>query len=461
MKKQLWLIVTLLLCTFIVSAQESYQQRYIKKFKKIAIEEMRRTGIPASIKLGQGILESNAGKSTLARKANNHFGIKCHRGWEGGTYYKEDDDYDENGQLIKSCFRAYRNAEASYVAHSEFLRDPRKRFRYGFLFDLDPKDYKAWARGLKKAGYATSPTYAEKLIRVIESYELYQYDSEAVEEGGDRPNRRETRREQMAGVLKNNSVKYVKASGTESAADIASRTGVKLKSIRKYNERLGDAYEKLPEGTYVYLQRKRGGYRGKKKWHVVQENENLYAIAQQYGVMLNKLMRRNRLENGQEPAVGEPLKIRGWFRVPRGQRPRLRSEVFDDTPRIENDSEELLMEEEENTEENFGGEIEEELELDPDTELDPDFPTEEPSDQPVFEEPGTPNNPDPGTVQDDPVIEEPVIIETPNQFIYHTVEKGDTLFGISRRYNTTVDTIKRLNGLDSNLISVGQWLRVK
>ena len=167
-----------------VQAEDSKsRESYIKKFKKIAISEMERTGVPASIKLAQGILESNAGQSTLARKANNHFGIKCGSTWTGKTYYRKDDDFDENGNLVESCFRAYRNAKSSFIAHSEFLADPRKRYRYGFLFQLNPRDYKAWARGLKRAGYATSPTYAEKLISIIETYDLDQYD-------GSTPNRR-------------------------------------------------------------------------------------------------------------------------------------------------------------------------------------------------------------------------------------------------------------------------------
>ncbi|MCB0375607.1 MAG: glucosaminidase domain-containing protein, partial [Sinomicrobium sp.] len=126
--------------------------KYIDEYKDIAIREMERAGIPASIKLAQGILESNAGQSDLARRANNHFGIKCGDNWNGRTLHKKDDDYDATGKLIESCFRVYRNAEASFVAHSEFLRDPKKTYRYGFLFQLDPTDYERWAYGLKKAG---------------------------------------------------------------------------------------------------------------------------------------------------------------------------------------------------------------------------------------------------------------------------------------------------------------------
>ena len=148
------------------------QERYIKRYAKIAMREMERSGVPASIKLAQGIWESGAGTSTLARSANNHFGIKCGSNWKGDEYYKEDDDYNDQGRLIKSCFRKYRNADASYVAHSEFLRDPRKAFRYGFLFRLDPTDYKGWARGLSKAGYATDVNYSRRIIDIIERHNL-------------------------------------------------------------------------------------------------------------------------------------------------------------------------------------------------------------------------------------------------------------------------------------------------
>jgi len=175
-KRNLIIILLAIVLPSILSAQTPARNDYINRFRKIAISEMERTGIPASIKLAQGILESGDGKSTLARKAKNHFGIKCHNTWNGKTHYLEDDDYDDNGKLIKSCFRVYKNADASYIAHSEFLRDPKKKYRYGFLFSLPSTDYKAWARGLKQAGYATSPTYAEKLIRIIEGSELYRFD---------------------------------------------------------------------------------------------------------------------------------------------------------------------------------------------------------------------------------------------------------------------------------------------
>lgn len=143
---------------------------YIEAFKEVAIEEMNANGIPASITLAQGILESGSGNSTLAKYANNHFGIKCTSDWKGKAYYKTDDQNND-------CFRVYQDARESYRDHSTFL----KRKRYSFLFELDKNDYKNWATGLKTAGYATNPKYPELLINVIEKYSLFQYDQSETE----------------------------------------------------------------------------------------------------------------------------------------------------------------------------------------------------------------------------------------------------------------------------------------
>ena len=146
--------------------QKSPQEKYIERFASLAVEEMYRSGVPASITLAQGLLESRYGLSDLAAKGNNHFGIKCHNNWQGGRMYHDDDAKGE-------CFRKYDSPEQSYRDHSDFLR---YRDRYKFLFDYDVTDYKAWAHGLKKAGYATDPAYPSKLIRLIEEYKLHEYD---------------------------------------------------------------------------------------------------------------------------------------------------------------------------------------------------------------------------------------------------------------------------------------------
>src|SRR5574344_768989 len=173
-KQSIRIILLVVLCAFAFSAQAQRRnqryQEYIERYSPLAVEQMRVHKIPASITLAQGLLESGAGYSELARKSNNHFGIKCGGRWSGPSVRHDDDARQE-------CFRAYGNPVESYEDHSLFLK---RGARYAFLFDLDITDYKGWARGLKKAGYATDPSYANRLITIIEDYELYKYDSEGL-----------------------------------------------------------------------------------------------------------------------------------------------------------------------------------------------------------------------------------------------------------------------------------------
>ena len=178
MSKFIMIVFLSLSCVGLIKAQEIVDS-YIEAFQYIAVSEMERTGIPASIKLAQGLLESNWGRSELSTFAHNHFGIKCGSKWEGETYYRVDDDRDAQGNLRESCFRVFESDEASYIAHSEFLLSNK---RYAFLFDYSDTDYKAWAKGLRKAGYATDPNYPSKLIGVIKKYQLSRFDYMAPEE---------------------------------------------------------------------------------------------------------------------------------------------------------------------------------------------------------------------------------------------------------------------------------------
>ncbi len=148
--------------------------KYISEHQELAVIEMYRSGIPASITLAQALHESNYGSSRLAMKANNHFGIKCKSYWEGQTFYHEDDDFDKRGRLIESCFRAYESVYDSYIDHSNFLRHTK---HYQHLFNIQKDDYKSWAIGLQKSGYATDPSYAKKLIKIVEKYKLDQFDN--------------------------------------------------------------------------------------------------------------------------------------------------------------------------------------------------------------------------------------------------------------------------------------------
>ena len=277
---------------------------YVERYKELAIQEMERSGVPASIKLGQGILESAGGTSTLALRANNHFGIKCGSSWKGKTFFRVDDDRNDKGELIKSCFRKYKSTEACYVAHSEFLRNNK---RYDFLFFLNPRDYKSWAHGLKKAGYATSATYAEKLIGVIESYELYKLDNVTSSDilAGN------TSSPSLTGVLLTNDVKMLLAKGGQTPAEIAHLTNTKVQCVLKYNERLSDANQSLADDERVYIQKKRRSFREKKKYHYVKGEDNMYQISQLYGVRLKRLYKRNRMPENSQPAVDERIKLSG------------------------------------------------------------------------------------------------------------------------------------------------------
>jgi hypothetical protein len=425
--------------------------KYIERNKDLALREMERAGVPASIKLAQGLLESNAGRSFLAKKGNNHFGIKCGDNWKGRKVYRKDDEYDSKGRLVESCFRSYRSVEACYIAHSEFLRDPRKQFRYGFLFRLDPLDYKRWAQGLKKAGYATSATYAEKLISIIERYDLDRFDK-MLPGDLDEP----VADVLEAGIFINNDVKYATAGANETVADIAKRTDTSLRSLLKYNEQLTNGNQELEEGERVYIQPKRSGYRAKRqKWHVMRADQKMFDVSQTYGVKLKKLLKRNRLEEAMQPAEGAMIKLRGC-KVK--DRPQLASEVEVMAPLPE-----LEMEVDD---ESFEEVPEIEPAPKPDTtavippeiiEEEPPLPVEDPEDAPEPTE-GPTSEPD---FTDEPITDQPEVSPQPEAGVYHTVAEGDTLWNISKRYNTTVDAIKKLNKLADNTIRLGMKLRVK
>jgi flagellum-specific peptidoglycan hydrolase FlgJ/LysM repeat protein len=311
---------------------------YIDRYKGIAVREMERTGIPASIKLAQGILESDAGRSTLSSQYNNHFGVKCHSDWQGERYYQEDDDKDPlTGQLIKSCFRAYKSGDESFIAHSEFLRDPRKVNRYGALFQLDPRDYASWAHGLERSGYATAQDYSEKLIRIIEDLQLHQYDlmsSNDVLVGNvtTKPTNpsnstgnnafpddnitgtQGSQGGQMTREGSLNDVKFVRTYGGMTVEQIAGRYDISVKKLQSYNEEIGESDRRLKEGSTVYLQSKRNYWHGTEKFHRVQPCETMYDIAQKYGISLAKLYSRNKMREGDQAAVGERVALRkGWF----------------------------------------------------------------------------------------------------------------------------------------------------
>lgn len=314
MNRFLVLVLPLMLLT--LSAKADVQTEYIQKYASIAVKEMKRTGVPASITLAQGILESDSGRSALARKGNNHFGIKCHNDWSGKKMYFDDDKRDE-------CFRVYANAEASFRDHSDFLRG---KDRYKSLFDLKTTDYKAWAKGLKKAGYATDPNYANRLIGIIEQYELYEYDTKTKEKTPEPPSVVETPKEipleevdrkykeslsfsTSRTYYKQNGATFVYAVEGETYSSIAASNGLFLGEILRFNDLTEDMT--LPGGSMVYVSRKKAqGPVGVDKYVVGTDGETLWEISQRFGVRLAALQKMNILLLGKELEEGDTVHLR-------------------------------------------------------------------------------------------------------------------------------------------------------
>ena len=278
---------------------QAYQQ-YIDQYKDIAIEQMQRYKIPASITLAQGLFESGAGKSELTLRGNNHFGIKCN-GWTGRKTYHDDDRSNE-------CFRAYDSAYDSYEDHSIFLAS---NTRYRSLFNLSITDYKGWAKGLKAAGYATNPQYAHKLIEIIQLYKLYQYDNA---KGYDKFMSQRTKDHQVQGALHVirifNKNYYLVARAGDTFKTIGEEVGISYRKIAKYNER--DKRDRLEDGEIIWLKKKQKkapkDYKG--RLHYVRAGESMYIIAQKYGIRLKNLYKMNHLSPDHQIQVGEGLRLR-------------------------------------------------------------------------------------------------------------------------------------------------------
>ena len=275
------------------------RREYIETYKEQAIREMLHSGVPASITLAQGILESADGNSPLAKYAKNHFGIKCHAGWDGETFIMDDDENNE-------CFRKYNSVYESFKDHSEFLST---RSRYASLFSLKTTDYRNWAKGLKKAGYATNPKYADILITIIEDNNLSQYDK--VTKMPKQELVSEVTKENRIDVsdrtidLQNN-IKYIVVKSDDSYYKIANDLNMGLWQLYKYNDlKKGDDIE---AGQILYLQPKRG--RGTQEQHIARKGDTMWQISQKYGIRLKKLYKRNAMELGTEPSVGQLIYLR-------------------------------------------------------------------------------------------------------------------------------------------------------
>lgn len=341
MMKKLVLFSCLFICVA-AQAQRQVAEAYINQYKELAISEMLRTGVPAAIKLAQGILESQSGQSDLAKKSNNHFGIKCKTEWTGAKTYHDDDEKGE-------CFRVYPSVEDSYKDHSDFLRT---RPHYAFLFQLDPADYEGWANGLKKAGYATSPTYPQKLLKVINDYNLQQYSllalerkkngtgstgvvsvntnpsSTATSTSVSRENiapRVEEPKEEIVttentaktttvepankivtypqGIFTINHSKVIYGTEGTSLLSLANQFDIPLSKLLEYNDLT--EMDILDTDRLIFIERKLK--KGATDFHLVQQGETLHAISQQEGVRLDSILEYNHLAKGAIVSAGEKI----------------------------------------------------------------------------------------------------------------------------------------------------------
>ena len=273
-------------------SRNSAYESYIRKYRDIAVHEMKHYHIPASITLAQGLLESGAGQSRLARKSNNHFGIKCGNDWHGRRVHHDDDARNE-------CFRAYKHPRDSYRDHSKFLAS---RSRYASLFKLKITDYKGWARGLKRAGYATDPRYATRLIDIIELYGLNRYDTK----GG---LKRAKQFPDPHQVLKANGLLYVIARQGDTFKSLSKELDISERKLRKYND-LYKGYA-LKTGDILYLEKKNRKAPKGRIVHVVRSGESMYTISQKHGIRLDKLYKMNKMKPDRSMIkVGDILRLR-------------------------------------------------------------------------------------------------------------------------------------------------------
>ncbi len=309
----------LITASYAVDGGGEARQQYITKWKDVAMQQMTIHGIPASITLAQGILESRNGQSTLTVKSNNHFGIKCHD-WKGKKVYADDDKKNE-------CFRKYKSAGQSFEDHSQFLL----RKRYADLFKLKPDNYKGWAKGLKKAGYATDPSYAKLLIKIIEQHELYKYDKLVLKGNFEysppdeiiavnEKKKKDKRNDKMASsssrvidltssynIKKHkNRIKYVLAKKGDSIEGIAESLDLGYWQLARYND-LGKR-KQLKEGEVIFIQPKRNS--SKTKTHKVVDGETLLSISQLYGVKMKKLEKYNGIRKSEKLAVGKVILLK-------------------------------------------------------------------------------------------------------------------------------------------------------
>ena len=411
------IVFTSSLLLFLPALQAQKEQdilQYIATYKDLAIREEQRTGVPASIKLAQGIHETQAGKSDLVLRSNNHFGIKCKSTWTGDKVFHDDDARGE-------CFRRYTRAEDSYMDHSDFLKT---NARYAFLFRLDPTDYQGWAYGLRQAGYATNIKYSQILISIIKNYNLGDYtlialgkmrESDHVVSTPSIPAISRNQPVAMlpdlkdelpdeepvypAGEFSINGTRVIYAKENTDWLSIAEKYRISKSRLWDFNDLEVDD-DVLVSGQLVFLQRKRKV--GEKEFHVVKKGENIYTICQSEGIRYDNLLKLNHLTGEFNPAVGERLYLQS---------------TAPGKPALVNETR-----------------------------------------QPVITNPGQVASTT--AIPPRPVAQTPAEANPAPQFTMHTVEPKETLFSISKRFSVDIARLVQWNKLDSSGLKVGQMLIV-
>lgn len=422
---------------------------YIDKYKGIAMEEMKRSGIPASITIAQGVLESRSGQSRLACEGNNHFGIKCHKEWTGKTIHEDDDAKNE-------CFRKYGSADESFRDHSDFLMT---RDRYDALFQIPKADYMSWAQGLKDAGYATSPTYAQSLVTIIQRYELYRYDMDdlplAVVDTTRPSIQPPVGCPYATNVFLINRIKTVFMQPNEALVDVAEKHDKREQWLQDYNE--VSATNHIEPGMHVFLQPKRK--KAEEKYHRVQNDETMYQISQRYGIILDELYKKNLMVPGQEPANDETMHMRDKRSSPPKLRERIIVPLEEHAP-VENKAVKQLV----SMTPQPQRELESVITVKDTAVIGEDIHQEADTFEARYLFTGTIDPVDNVKSTNDPLLvtndQELIEVVQPdaNRVTqrHHTVEQGETLYSLSRKYEVTVAQLKTWNALPNDTIRIGQ-----
>ncbi|PSL50195.1 flagellum-specific peptidoglycan hydrolase FlgJ [Chitinophaga niastensis] len=483
MQVRKFLLIVSFLIGFVtlLQAQNMTTQQYIATYKNLAIEEMRRSGVPAAITLAQGVVESQSGNGTLCLQSNNHFGIKCKNTWTGKTIKYDDDAAQE-------CFRVYESASDSYKDHSDFLHNNP---RYAFLFQFNGDDYKSWAFGLKQAGYATNRTYPQQLIKIIEDNNLQQYTliamGKAAPETGDgtdiyavTPGKQEnktspskhynSRNKPVAGnypkgIFDINGRKAVYVRAGTSLIQVADQRNIRLRKLVRFNDLEDDS--PLPKDMILFLQKK--SKRGSKEFHNVASGESIHDVAQAEGIQLRWLRRRNKMHEGEEPAAGQRLTLDGFAsNAPRlAKSTRVLKEEDQEPPEdfsprkaIENMKEEIAKATP------AGGTAVPEAKPQPQTQQQQQggVPVAMIEDLKKAGQVTTTNGSSaPKASMPQPAAQPPATQPAPVQktgMQYHDVQPKETLYGIAKMYNRSITQLQEWNNLQGFDIKIGQRLLV-